>query len=96
MRLASEFGPLWQFILAHPKLLILNARCFAPYIYMSSDHRSGGNVGIAPRDFQERWEGWKTCFRFSGLSTARHFHRLLSAQFDFAPFFSLSEVRRNR
>src|SRR3954454_21161499 len=28
-----------------------------------------------PRDFQGRWEGWKTCFWFSRLSTDRHFHR---------------------
>ena len=26
------------------------------------------------RDFQRQWEGWKTCFWFSRLSTGRHFH----------------------
>jgi hypothetical protein len=25
-------------------------------------------------DFQGWWEGWKTCFWFSRLSTTRHFH----------------------
>ena len=25
-------------------------------------------------DFQGRWEGWKTCFWFSRLSTGRHYH----------------------
>src|SRR6185503_4394115 len=29
------------------------------------------------RDFQGRWEEWKTCCWFSRLSTGRHFHRLL-------------------
>jgi hypothetical protein len=35
-----------------------------------------GNVGIAPRDFQGRWEECKTRLGFCTLSTARHFHRL--------------------
>jgi antibiotic biosynthesis monooxygenase (ABM) superfamily enzyme len=26
------------------------------------------------RDFQALWGGWKTCFRFSTRSMARHFH----------------------
>jgi hypothetical protein len=33
-------------------------------------------VGIAPRDFQGRWERWETARRFSTASTGRHFHRL--------------------
>jgi hypothetical protein len=48
------------------------------------------------RDFQERWEGRKTWFWFSGLSIVRHFHCFSSAQFDVAPFLSLSALRRNR
>jgi hypothetical protein len=32
-------------------------------------------------DFQGRWEGWKTCFWFSRLSTDRHFHSFPLAGF---------------
>src|SRR4051812_37520805 len=32
-------------------------------------------------DFQEEWEGWKTGFSFSRLSTPRHLHRLVSRVF---------------
>ena len=49
-----------------------------PGFLAPENSRGGGTVGISRtlRDSQGRWEGWKTCLRFSRLSTARHFHSL--------------------
>jgi hypothetical protein len=67
VRLASESGPLRQFILAHPKLLILNAGCLLPYINICRSGRSGGNVGIAQRFPRSGGKGGKPAFGFPGF-----------------------------
>jgi hypothetical protein len=91
--LATTLGPLRRFVLAHPNLLILEARmfCFSP-IYKDPSSRLW-ECGNRASDFQGLWEEGKTCFWFSRLSTARHFHSCPYAVF--TPFF-FSVVRRNR
>jgi len=77
----------WQPHLAHfgsliwPTLRVdgLGFRGFGPDPIYRNNHQSCGNVGIPRglRDFQGRWEGWKTRVCFSMLSTDRHFHSLV-------------------
>lgn len=77
MRLATVFGPLRRFNLAHPWVDGFQTGFLCPV-------KKGRIVVAAVGMWQSRrlwviskggWEGWKTWVWFSMLSTVRHFHR---------------------
>ena len=97
VRLASEFGPLRQFNLAHPKLLILEVRRFWPLliVYIGTVVEAVGMWESLQRISKGGGKGGKPAFGFPGfprtvISTA------FRCQCALAPFFCFSAVRRKR
>ena len=93
--LATAFGPLRHFKLAHPGSAVSGR-----VLSLSWERKTVAEaVGMWKcrwflRDLQGLWECWEACFRLSRLSIARHFHGYFSIARP--PFRCLSIVRRKR